>query len=462
MARQLIRAVAERLPSLGFANVAEAYVFFDADGQGEISLFELRRGLHLLGPIKDPRDPGTPMDARALLFQLDPLNRGAGLLTLDEFARNFGFGKRPTSTAELEAWVAEAKCKRRTIVARVQKTVTALSDPSGQGVKRAKAAARQQQRKMNAKGAAALSSLRAALQECGFHDPAQAFAFFDTHDSGLITNTQLKVGLRRLQLDHLLGNDELAWALEGGGMRDNRVMFSEWMRNVGWGEFGGPTSASAIVAQNAALDAAMLVQNATTRRVLARAQSRKKKMQRQADSERAAAVVAGVAELPLNSAWAGGSGMSVMTRAADGSVVFTPNEQLPSTSSGVNKAASQGRTSGTGHQRANAPPNLIREEALPMGFHPEPVEYLWTPDPSYREPAAAATTGGSGRMDYTATSFDGGGSGGAVRSRPLSATVTGSISAGHAKSGSSSGGAGRRRQRPRSALASTSSTISMT
>ena len=73
------------------------------------------------------------------------------------------------------------------------------------------------------------------------------------------------VGLRRLKIDHLFDLDVLQWALEGGGMRDNACMYSEWCRNVAWGEWKG----AGIVKENAALDDANHRRRLIMRRVLA-------------------------------------------------------------------------------------------------------------------------------------------------------------------------------------------------
>jgi hypothetical protein len=47
--RRLVASVSAQLESLGFANVAEVYVYLDADGESHVSRFELTKGLRALG-----------------------------------------------------------------------------------------------------------------------------------------------------------------------------------------------------------------------------------------------------------------------------------------------------------------------------------------------------------------------------------------------------------------------------
>ena len=81
-------ALGLELQTRGFANIAEAYVFLDADGQNNISEFELSRGLHLLA---------IQCDALALITAIDPMGRSAGVLAAEEFARYCAFGPQPRS-----------------------------------------------------------------------------------------------------------------------------------------------------------------------------------------------------------------------------------------------------------------------------------------------------------------------------------------------------------------------------
>jgi hypothetical protein len=218
---------------------------------------------------------------------------------------------------------------------------------------------------MHERGDKALSTLREALMEIGFEDPAQAFCFFDSDFSGLITPNELTIGLRRLHLEHL-SVPELGWALEGGGMRDDRVMFTEWMRNVGWGEFGGAVSAKSIVGQNRALDAAMLVHRRTNRRVLAKAGKRAY----QANAKAAArARLLGQEARPAVSP-------SKLAGAA---------KRPGSTKAEVSKFDAGGT------------PIRIDEFSLPMGFS-QPLTYHWTPDPTYRHPSYRDELHGTGKL----------------------------------------------------------------
>ena len=93
----------------------------------------------------------------------------------------------------------------------------------------------------------------------------------DGGKSSVVSHVDLKVGLRRLKIDHLFDLDALQWALEGGGMRDNACMYSEWMRNVAWDPFIG----LGIIAELAAIDAANNQRRLIMRRVLTGVKERK-------------------------------------------------------------------------------------------------------------------------------------------------------------------------------------------
>ena len=241
-----------------FRNVAEAYAFIDADAEGGISEFELNKGLRQLRI--------TAVDADQLMRPLDPMNRGNGTLTSQLFIRSFAFDGTHSAPA-LEAMLREAQLKRREVVARANLAIQQLADKDGSALQSAVSSLAQARKEMNAAHSRELRKLQDELRRCGFANPAEAYCFFDVDGgkSSVISHVDLVVGLRRLKIDHLFDLDVLQWALEGGGMRDNACMYSEWCRNVAWGEWKG----AGIVKENAALDDANHRRRLIMRRVLA-------------------------------------------------------------------------------------------------------------------------------------------------------------------------------------------------
>ncbi len=259
-----------------FGHVAEVFSFIDADGQGGISEFELSKGLRLLGLGN--------IDAAQLITAIDPLNRGAGTLTARDFMKSFYFdndGGRSKMFAtmdeglqkqkHLDAILLEAVIKRRRILSGVNKALHKQSSAERLANQQRLV---QQTSEINAAHDAALSKLQQELQLAGFANPSEAYCFFDADGgkSSVVSHVDLVVGLRRLKIDHIFDLDVLQWALEGGGMRDNACMYSEWMRNVAWGEYRG----QGIVAENAALDEANQQRRLIKRRILAGVKERER------------------------------------------------------------------------------------------------------------------------------------------------------------------------------------------
>lgn len=381
-----------------FRHVAEVFSFIDADGQGGISEFELAKGLRLLG-LND-------IDASRLIAVIDPLNRGAGTLTARDFMKSLYFdndegrAKLFASMDEglqkqkhLDAILLQAVLKRRQILSLVNKALHKQSSTERLANERRLA---QQMSDINAAHNAALRRLQQELQVAGFENPSEAYCFFDADGgkSSVISHVDLVVGLRRLKIDHLFDLDVLQWALEGGGMRDNACMYSEWMRNVAWGKHRG----RGIVAENAALDEANQRRRLIKRRVLAGVKERE---QKRAAAEAEAAKAQAAEEIDsdqlhnmhetedlihrLEAATDGDTeaGNSLATRAA------APREE----DTAANKSARR-RSQAASSVQASLDPDasMVVQSGpdLPLGgAKNEPLRYRWFPDPSFRadEPA---------------------------------------------------------------------------
>lgn len=377
-----------------FRHVAEVFSFIDADGQGGISEFELSKGLRLLGL----RNVG----AAQLIATIDPLNRGAGTLTAREFMKNFYFDNDEGRSKlfatmdeglqkqkHLDAILLEAVIKRRRILSAVNKALHKQSSAERLANQQRLV---QQTSEINAAHDAALSRLQEELQLAGFENPSEAYCFFDADGgkSSVISHVDLVVGLRRLKIDHLFDLDVLQWALEGGGMRDNACMYSEWMRNVAWGEYRG----QGIVAENAALDEANQRRRLIKRRILAGVKERERKRvaaEAKAAKDRAAEDMEHeqlqnmdetediLKRLEGRTGSDTDPGNSSVARSA-----LIRRDDLPTSDS----AASRSQAASGRHDLLDPDASVVVQAGpdLPLGGakdEKEPLTYHWFPDPSF-------------------------------------------------------------------------------
>ena len=376
-----------------FRHVAEVFSFIDADGQGGISEFELSKGLRLLG-LRD-------IDASRLIAVIDPLNRGAGNLTARDFMKSLYFDNDESRAKlfasmdeglqkqkHLEAILLQAVLRRRQILSLVNKALHKQSSTERLANERRLA---QQTSDISAVHDAALRRLQEELQVAGFENPSEAYCFFDADGgkSSVISHVDLVVGLRRLKIDHLFDLDVLQWALEGGGMRDNACMYSEWMRNVAWGRHRG----RGIVAENAALDEANQRRRLIKRRVLAGVKERE---QKRAAAEAAAAKAQAAEEMDsdqlhhmhetedlLRRLEAATDGA---TEAGNSSATSAATPRVEDT--GANKSARRRSQAAAGVQASLDPDASMLVQSgpdLPLGgAKNEPLRYRWFPDPSFQ------------------------------------------------------------------------------
>lgn len=377
-----------------FQHIAEAFAFIDADGMGGISEFELAKGLRLLG-LRDT-------NAARLIAVIDPQNRGSGNLTARQFMKSLYFdndGGRAKMFASmdeglqkqkhLDAILLEAVIKRRKILSAVNKALHKRSEADRWANEQRLA---QQKSEINAAHDTALRKLQEELQRAGFANPSEAYCFFDADGgkSSVISHVDLVVGLRRLKIDHLFDLDVLQWALEGGGMRDNACMYSEWMRNVAWGEHRG----QGIVEQNAALDEANHRRRLINRRILAGVKERERNL---AEAEAEAAKIRNAKEIDSQQLHDVDETEDARNNFEGATSSVAKLREQPSASSGLPVSAGDtgiGCSAELVRTKSDAQASLDPDAAMVMQGSPdlplggakhekEPLRYRWFPDPSF-------------------------------------------------------------------------------